>query len=56
MNTVVTVVTDSMIVPNGKYTMQIKDKKTNTQRDTACGNSDLNNTMKIVLVLNHYMI
>lgn len=26
MNTVVTVVTDSMIVPNGKYTMQIKDK------------------------------
>ena len=27
MNSVVTVVTDSMIVPNGKYTMQIKDKK-----------------------------
>lgn len=27
MNTVVTVVTDSMIVENGKYTMQIKDKK-----------------------------
>lgn len=27
MNTVVTVVTDSMIVSNGKYTMQIKDKE-----------------------------
>ena len=27
MNTIVSVVTDSMIVPNGKYTMQIKDKK-----------------------------
>lgn len=27
MNTVVTVVTDSMIVANGKYTLQIKDKK-----------------------------
>ena len=27
MNTVVTVVTDSMIVANGKYTMQIKDKE-----------------------------
>ena len=30
MNTVVTVVTDSMIVPNGKYTMQIKSKKQTT--------------------------